>query len=145
LSAPRNLENSSVQMNVGEGSESPVYLRKNPAVWRIDFDNGNSDFLESMLNKVPGIQAFKASFKDMLVKDNIFRLMVCDSVNITYGAGTWWTTYKDGFPNKVSMEISFSQMFPWQTAEDLFGKEAINELFPKLNGLFGTVAGQLGF
>ena len=99
-------------------STQSIFLQKNPAVWRIDFPNGDA-------------------MEDMIVKDNSYNLMVCTGFKADYGDGAFWTPFKDGFPNSIKLDLSFTQMFPFQSREEQFGEGSFDSIFKddKLNPL----------
>jgi len=126
-------------------AEQAVLLSKNPAVWRIDFDNASKiseALLSSKLGSNAGARGLIAPFQDMITKKNSFDVMVCTGVTIKYGDGDFWTTFDDGFPNVVKLSLSFDQMFPLQSAQDQFGEDALSSLFS--SGSKDPDAGELG-
>jgi len=126
------------------GNETSLYLRKNPAVWRIDYDNGAGDIFKKEANKIleQSLRQFGNSLdaydvekelnlptvEDMFVQKNSFDLMVCDNVDVTYGEGEFWTTFEGGFPNTITLSLSFKQLFPVATSEDIFGYNPLGKL-----------------
>jgi len=79
------------------------FFSKTPAIWEIDFSNEDK-------------------FKDMIVHGNKFKHMVCTSVGVNMGGeNDFWSAFKDGFPNQITLTLAFTQYFSTTSANLLYG------------------------